>query len=47
MRKSELKVKFVCSMFRWTEYQLMLNRLPVKVIIKLYYGDLYVMADYD
>ena len=37
----------VGRLFRWTEYQLMLNRLPVKVIIKLYYGDLYVMADYD
>ena len=34
-------------LYRWTEYELMLNRLPVKILVKLYYGDLYVHASFD
>ena len=32
---------------RWVEYQMMMNDVPFKVLVKLYYGDLYVMADFD
>ena len=33
--------------FKWTEYELMLNQIPVKILVKLYYGDLYVQASFD